>query len=661
MLLGGLLPSSVSSALLVQDAFDYPNGPLITVSSGLWGTHSGTAGQIEVVSGRVDLRIPATEDVSVTLPGQPYLATTNAALYASFTVNFSALPAVAGQYFAHLKGTGLSNFRAKLFALTGGAGAGQYRLGIANSANSPAVTNNLNLQLNTDYRVYLRYIPSNAVTTLWIAPTNETSASVTAADATSGASLTSFALRQDAGIGVLAVDDLRLGTTFADVYTGSNSIPPVFTQQPVSTATVAGGAATFVAAVSGTAPLHYQWKLNGAPLLGATNSTLALTSVTTNVAGTYSLTVSNAGGSTNSAPATLTVIVPNASGTLTLVHHNLKGNFASDWSTNAVQVQAIARQLLHLNPDVITVNEIPNGLRYEMTNWMTAFFPTYQLAISAGTDGTIRSGVISRFPITRSQSWLANASLTNFGYDGTVTRDLFEAEIAVPGATEPLHLFVAHLKSGPDVDSQQRRAAECRAISNFIATVFLPTNGANPYLLAGDLNEDIALPLSQNLQPIQSLLGAPTGLQLTTPVNPFTLARFTHSIQGALDARFDYVVPGGLLFSNLVASQVFRSDQLIAPPPPLLTNDSVVASDHLPVQMIFNYPDPPLRVTLTTSAPNLTLTWPTLAGRRFQILSSTNLVTWSSAAPNLSSSSNQITWTTAISGSAAYYRVLRLP
>jgi len=47
-------------------------------------------------------------------------------------------------------------------------------------------------------------------------------------------------------------------------------------------------------------------------------------------------------------------------------------------------VQAIARQLQYLNPDIITLNEIPNGLRYQMTNWMTAFFQGYNLAISPG-------------------------------------------------------------------------------------------------------------------------------------------------------------------------------------------------------------------------------------------------------------------------------------
>jgi endonuclease/exonuclease/phosphatase family metal-dependent hydrolase len=649
-----------NAALLLYEPFAYTDGPLVSVSGGTWTTHSGTNGQIGVISGRVDLRVPDTEDVNALVLGQPYPATTNVILYASFTVNYSSLPTANGAYFIHFKGTGTAVQRAKVYALTAGAGVGQYRFGLANGANTAAIATAASFNTNVDYRIYVRYVVSNATSTLWVNPTNEASPSITATDIVSPpGTITSLALRQDTGIGVLQIDDLQVGTSFADVYTGPNIIAPIISQHPVSTSAIEGGAATFIAAATGTAPLSFQWKFNNAPISGATNTSLTLLSLTTNAAGQYSLTVTNAAGSATSSEATLKVIQPNASGTLSLVHYNVKGNFASDWSTNAAQVQAIARQLRHLNPDIIALNEIPNGLKYEMTNWMTAFFPTYQLAISPGTDGVLRSGVISRFPITRSQSWLENASLTNFGYAGTYTRDLFEAEITVPGATEPLHVFTTHLKSAADVDAQQRRAAECSAVSNFFVNVFIPTNGNRPYLLTGDLNEDIALPMSQNLQAIQRLTNT-TGLKLTTPLNPFTLTHFTHSIQGSLDARFDYVMPAGLLYSNILASQVFRTD-LLPPPLPLNvnSNDDIVASDHLPVVMVFNYPDPPLLTSLSVSNQTATLTWPALIGRKFSVLSSTNLTTWTMVASNLVSLTPQATWSASASASAKYFRVVR--
>ena len=647
-----------SASLLLVEPFNYTNGALITVSSGLWTTQSGTAGEVEVISGRANLSFQDSEDVSVLIPGQPYQASSAAALYASFTVNFSVLPTASGNYFAHFRTANTSNFRAKVFALAGG---GQYFLGLSGIAGSPVITNLTALNTNYDQRVYLRYALNTGAATLWVNPESEASPSVTATDATAASSITMFALREESGMGTLAFDDLRIGTNFADVYVAPNLIAPVITQQPVNTSAIEGGGATFQVAATGTEPLRYQWKFNDAPLAGATNTTLTLTGLTTNAAGQYSVTVTNIAGATNSSAATLTVIPPNANGTLTVVHYNVKGNFASDWSTNAPQVQAIARQLLYLNPDIIMLNEISNPLRSEMTNWMIAFFPTYQLAVSSGTDGAIRSGVISRYPISRSQSWLDSASLTNFGYNGTYTRDLFEAQITVPGATEPLHVFTSHLKSGSDPDSQQRRAAECNAVSNFFVNVFIPTNGYRPYFLCGDFNEDINLPMSLNLQAIQRLTNG-TGLKITTPLNPFTLSRMTHSIQGALDARFDYVTPSGLLSSNIVTSQVFRTD-LLPPPLPLNlnSNDDIVASDHLPVVMVFNYPDPALRVALSASNQTVTLTWPSLVGRSFTVQASTNFTTWTAVVSNLVASSSQTAWTTTTTNTARFYRVVRSP
>lgn len=648
-------------APLVTELFNYTNGSLVTVSAGLWTTHSGTAGETSVLAGRVELRSSQTEDVSVLIPGQPYPAANTNALYASFTLSCTSLPSAGGNYFLHLKGSALSNFRAKVFVLSGGAGAGQYFLGLAGNDNAPVVTNLVALQTNYEQRVYLRYLLSTGVATLWVNPDTENSPSVTAADATAVSSITSLALRQDTGIGVLSLDDLRVGTSFADVYAAPSLVAPGITQQPVNTAAIEGGAATFSVVATGSAPLRYQWKFNDIPLADGTNATLVLSGLTTNLAGQYSVTVTNLAGMANSTIAQLTVVTPNASGTLTVVHYNVKGNFAADWSTNAAQVQAIARELRYLNPDIIALNEIPNGFRYEMTNWMTAFFPTYQLVVSPGTDGSIRSGVISRYPITRSQSWLDGVSLTNFGYNGTYTRDLFEAEIVVPGATESLHLFSTHLKSAADPDSQQRRAAECSAVSNFFVNVFLPTNGWKPYLLTGDLNEDINLPMSQNLQAIQRLTNG-TGLKLTTPLNPFTLTRYTHSIQGSLDARFDYVMPANVLASNIAASQVFRTD-LLPPPLPLNlnSNDDIVASDHLPLVMVFNYPDPQLLVALGVSNQTVTLTWPALIGRKFAIQASTDLTTWTAVASNLIALTAQSTWTTSTTNAARFYRVVRTP
>src|SRR5439155_18352059 len=113
--------------------------------------------------------------------------------------------------------------------------------------------------------------------------------------------------------------------------------------------------------------------------------------------GTYSMVVFNASGRAESQPATLSVIPAVVRGPLLLLTYNANGNGASDWSTNSDQVQAIGRQMAFLRPDIIAMNEIPNTNTYQMTNSVNAFLPGYSLPTNSGTDGYIRSVVISRF------------------------------------------------------------------------------------------------------------------------------------------------------------------------------------------------------------------------------------------------------------------------
>jgi hypothetical protein len=82
---------------------------------------------------------------------------------------------------------------------------------------------------------------------------------------------------------------------------------PVITTQPTNQTVPVGAPATFSVVASGTAPLSYQWKLNGTNVSGGTNSSLTLNNVQLSQAGNYSVFVSNSIGSTNSLNALLTV------------------------------------------------------------------------------------------------------------------------------------------------------------------------------------------------------------------------------------------------------------------------------------------------------------------------------------------------------------------
>ena len=390
--------------------------------------------------------------------------------------------------------------------------------------------------------------------------------------------------------------------------------------------------------------------------------------------------MTNVAGATNSASATLTVnpssVLPssgNTNGAITFLTYNVNGNGSTNWATNATQVAAVGRELVYLNADIITFNEIPYTNTWQMANWVTAFLPGFFLATNSGTDGSIRSVIASRWPIMRSQSWLNNSSLAPYGYSGTgFTRDLFEAQIAMPNWPLPLHVFVAHLKAtgftNPQ-DDADKRAAQASAVSNYFANVFLPgTNGTHPYVLSGDMNESAFLPDNNYVSghPIQRLVSAPTGLQLTDPVNSITHTDLTESIRSPLDTRFDYILPCVQLFTNLVSSQVFRTDLLTNFPPNLFSNDDKTASDHLPVLMTFANPfDTPFQVTsVTRTNQGVTLKWESQNNRTFNVEAATNFSAWTPFATNLYSSTTNSPFvfsTNNVPDKIKFFRIYRVP
>lgn len=672
---------STHAAVLLSDSFDYSDGSLVTVSASKWTNHSGTLGELNVVAGRAFVTQADGEDLGAPLAGLPYGPATNALLYAGFTINFTNAPAptAAGGYFAHFKAAGGSGFCGKIFATTNGVPAGFYRVGISKtaSATTAAVFLTNNLSYHTDYKLVARYAPSNSASALWLNPASENDPATVATDSASAISVVAFALRESFsspdGMGAVFLDDLIVATSFDEVVSGSPvTAAPIITVPPISQIATQGDNVTFTVAATGDPAPGYQWQLNGTNLAGATTTVLSLAEVATNQAGSYSVLVTNIAGTTNSDPATLSVYpaLPPAPAVIgvSLLTYNLKGNGATDWSTNATQVKAIGRQLIYLNPDVITFNEIPWDFRFEMTNWITAFLPGYHLAVSTNTDGFICNGIASRFPIRRSNSWLYHADLQPYGYTNAdsffadnFTRDFFEAEIAVPGFSQALHVFVTHLKSssGGYADAAAKRAAEAAAITNFFATTYAALYAFHPYTVSGDMNEDNTSTLA-----IQRLISPVSGLRLTSPVNPFTGSGDTYSTTSANpSSRLDYIFPCQLLFSNLTSSQVFRTDKLSPVPPNLFSNDCKVGSDHLPVLMTFGNPfAKPFRLlTVTRTQLTVMLKWESVFGQPYHVESATNLTAWTRLATNLVATNSTFIYATNLPETARYFRIYRVP
>ncbi len=125
----------------------------------------------------------------------------------------------------------------------------------------------------------------------------------------------------DAGYyGVVVTNTLGGTTTTTASATAALNIgsPPTITTQPVDTAALVGGTATFSVVASGSGTLSYQWQRDSTDLTGKTASTIILTNVQVADAGSYRVIVTNTlGGTAASATSNAAVLGVNVAPTIT--------------------------------------------------------------------------------------------------------------------------------------------------------------------------------------------------------------------------------------------------------------------------------------------------------------------------------------------------------
>lgn len=97
---------------------------------------------------------------------------------------------------------------------------------------------------------------------------------------------------------------------------GGQTAAPVISVQPRSQTIALGGSVTFTVTVTGEA-LSYQWYFNDVAISGEVNSSLVLSAITAARAGSYTVKISNTGGTVTSDAATLTLATASTSGHLT--------------------------------------------------------------------------------------------------------------------------------------------------------------------------------------------------------------------------------------------------------------------------------------------------------------------------------------------------------
>src|SRR5262249_36810790 len=109
---------------------------------------------------------------------------------------------------------------------------------------------------------------------------------------------------------VISVGPSATNQDFIASYTTYDA--PAIATQPAGQSVNPGSTVTFSVVATGTAPLRYQWRLNGGSISGALSSSYTKTNVQSADAGNYSVVVSNLFGTAASADAVLAINTPPA-------------------------------------------------------------------------------------------------------------------------------------------------------------------------------------------------------------------------------------------------------------------------------------------------------------------------------------------------------------
>jgi len=202
-----------------------------------WFHTSGTNYELIVsnFAAQVSLYLTNSEDINASFPSGPFTANSGTVLYVGFTLKQTSLPGANGDYFLHLRDVTGTNFAAKVFASTGNAGSGKFRLGVSNRANNPPnVQFPLDLSLNATYNVVVRYKIGVASSTIWVNPVSVNDTGATASDTATPFDVTGIGIRESGSpttpttAGSQVLDNMIVSTSFSDVTTFP-SLPPTIT------------------------------------------------------------------------------------------------------------------------------------------------------------------------------------------------------------------------------------------------------------------------------------------------------------------------------------------------------------------------------------------------------------------------------------------------
>ena len=314
----------------------------------------------------------------------------------------------------------------------------------------------------------------------------------------------------------VSVGPNKTGMDFAANFTTLTA--PTITTQPISQIVNPGASATFTVGASGTTPMYFQWRFNGANIASATSSSYTKPNVQATNGGNYSVVVSNLAGTATSANAVLTVNTPPSitaqpqsqtviAGSTAMFSVAASGSapLAYQWRQSGTNIAgATASSFSRVNAQPINAGNytviVTNGLG-SITSALASLTINYSLTANATTGGTVAkspnqtsyapgsvvtltAASVSSFPFS---GWSGDASGTNNPLTVTLTTNLaitanFISPVADLIVDNPQATFSGTWST--DTSAADKYGADYRTVSSAAGTASA-TGTFTPNVVAG--------------------------------------------------------------------------------------------------------------------------------------------------------------------------------
>jgi alpha-tubulin suppressor-like RCC1 family protein len=388
----------------------------------------------------------------------------------------------------------------------------------------------------------------------------------------------------------VSVSNAYGGQTSSNVTITVTPSAPVFQTQPDSQQQLVGGQVSFAASATGTKPLFFQWRFNGADLPGATNSSLLLANVQPAQAGNYTIAASNSVNAVVSTNANLFVYqLPELGDAL--------GNADLTWSTSSNSPWFPQTNITHDGVSAAQSGQLPGTDQASiltatavgpatLTFWWKVSCDSFWSSLSFAMNGVGQSSITGEADWQQPQSYLLGPGTNTLqwtltrGFGGELTdRGWLDEVVITPGwtavslLTQPINAtasagnnatFSASASGTPPLRYQwQFDGANISNATNATLTLFnVQTNNIGAYSVI--VSNDFSMAASSN------------ALLAVTPSGPvFTVQPGNRHLAYNGTTRFAASARGS---APLIYRWLFNSNAI-----PNATNSSLVVSNLQPI------------------------------------------------------------------------------